>query len=170
MIVTIGDAYSEIGIRAGWLLGRYLDDYDLIATVATEATLHWVALGGPSGSPTVEQCWERYVDMVESAVGGSMCATDDDLGRIWLAHARRAGSTDVTVQAPAAPYTRCAPSRPTAAGSGRPAVRRGPATPAERALRRWGIRPASGRRPDIHAGPERSGAVVAPADSLPDTG
>lgn len=110
MNVAIKDVRAQLGIRVGWLLGRYLDDFDLLDAVVSDVLRRWVSQGAGAGGATVEQVWEDYVDSVESAVGGAMCATDDDLCRVWLARARSVLPDDgtLTVQAPVASYDRWA--------------------------------------------------------------
>jgi hypothetical protein len=72
------------------LLGRYLDDASLVCSVAEDVVAGWLRACGQFGeSSSVEHWWDGYVDLVEAAVGGADCATDDDLRRVWTNHARR---------------------------------------------------------------------------------
>jgi hypothetical protein len=88
--VSAAGVREGVGVRVGMLLGRYLDDVALVRAVADDVAAGWLGSRDRSGEEsTLEQWWDGYVALVESAVGGVDCATDDDLRRVWITHARR---------------------------------------------------------------------------------
>jgi hypothetical protein len=91
----------ELGLRVGLLAGLYLHEFELAEVVAANAfegwRRQWDATGNCLG---LEEWWDRYMDEVESTVGGAD-SNRDQLETAWFAHARRLNQRDVAGHAAA---------------------------------------------------------------------
>lgn len=82
--------HVRAGVLVGTLLGRYLEDPELLVAIANHAVNGWRAARDAGDLRDLDHWWDDHVGHVESAVGGADCATSDQLARFWAAYARRA--------------------------------------------------------------------------------
>lgn len=87
--LTTEQTHTRAGVLAGMLLYQYIGDPTLIVAVADHLVHGWLAAQHSGDPRSLDQLWDDYIAEVESAVGGADHASDDDLTKLWHAHARR---------------------------------------------------------------------------------
>jgi hypothetical protein len=80
--------YVRAGVLVGTLLGRYLEDPELLVALANHVVDKWRAARKYGDVSSLDRWWDSYVGHVESTIGGVDCATSDQLTRLWTAYAR----------------------------------------------------------------------------------
>jgi hypothetical protein len=81
-------AYVRAGVLVGTLLGRYLEDPELLVALASHVVDKWQAVREDGDLRNLDRWWDGYVGHVESSIGGVDCATSEQLTRLWTAYAR----------------------------------------------------------------------------------